>query len=259
MCEPTTALLATGTALSAGGGVMSAISGHQSGMASYRAQRAQTKLNNQRMMQDWAYRTAQRDREWQQTLKIYDLKVKQHKAQVVENNEALYRAYTDGQVQLNNFIDQTKQQNFDAFRRLAGIQGKAAASDRQGRRANMTDKYNAMSIGIEQGRRLSDITKYSQAYQDMANDMRRKTAAANQNSWYGVSIAPQQTAPIPQPILAPQTAVAPSSLGMWGSIAGSVGSAAMGMAGHLSNANAKVPVPNSGSKTNSIIDGALIA
>ena len=256
MCEPTTALLATGTALSAGGGVMSAISGHQSGMASYRAQRAQTKLNNQRMMQEWAYRNAQRDREWQQTLKIYDLKVKQHKAQVIENNESLYRAYTDGQVQLNNFIDQTKQQNFDAFRRLAGIQGQAAASDRQGRRANMVDKYNAMSIGIEQGRRLSDITKYTQAYQDRANDMRRKTAAANQNSWYGVSIAPQPTTPIPQPILAPQTAVAPSSLGMWGSIAGSVGQGVMGMAGHFSNAGASV---NTGLKTNSIIDGALIA
>ena len=255
MCEPTTALLATGTALSAGSGVMSAISGHQSGMASYRAQRAQTKLNNQRMMQEWAYRNAQRDREWQQTLKIYDLKVKQHKAQVVENNEALYRAYTDGQVQLN-FIDQTKQQNFDAFRRLAGIQGQAAASDRQGRRANMVDKYNAMSIGIEQGRRLSDITKYTQAYQDRANDMRRKTQNANQNSWYGVSIAPQPTTPIPQPILAPQTAVAPSSLGMWGSIAGSVGQGVMGMAGHMSNAGASV---NTGSKTNSIIDGALIA
>ena len=98
MCEPTT-LLAAGTALSAGGGVMSAISGHQSGMASYRAQRAQTKLNNQRMMQEWAYRNAQRDREWQQTLKIYDLKVKQHKAQVVEYNDALYRAYTDGRQQ----------------------------------------------------------------------------------------------------------------------------------------------------------------
>ena len=136
---------------------------------------------------------------------------------------------TDGQVQLNNFIDQTKQQNFDAFRRLAGIQGQAAASDRQGRRANMVDKYNAMSIGIEQGRRLSDITKYTQAYQDRANDMRRKTQNANQNSWYNVSIAPQPTTPIPQPILAPQTAVAPSSLGMWGSIAGSVGQGGFGM------------------------------
>ena len=243
--------------MSAGSTIMGAIGSQRSAEANYQAQRAQTKLANQQAMTDWAYRKQLQDREWANTLKIYEARVKQHKLQVVENNEALYRAYYDGQVQLNNYIEKTRQANFDSVRRLAGIQGQAAARGQQGRRAGMVDKYNAMSIGIEQSRRLEDVTKMSQRYVDIATDMRRKTANANRNSWNSVSIAPQPTVPIPQPNLAPQTAVAPSSLGMWSAIGGALGEAGMGIAGHLSNANQSVPVPGSApTKVNSVLDGA---
>ena len=177
-------------------------------------------------MQDWAYRNQVRDREWQQTLKIYDLKKKQHTLQVQENTEALYRAYEDGQIQLNNVIESTKQSNFDAWRRLTGMQGYAAASDRSGRRANMVDKMNAMTAGIERQRRLSDLTKYHHQYDRTMERYRDQAANANMRSWYNVSIAPQQTVPIPAPLLEPHTAVRPSPLGMIGGITEALGGAA---------------------------------
>ena len=231
MCEPTTAILGAGMALSGAGTVASSISGHQQGLAQYAGQKAMTRHRNRVALQQHQYRVDQRNREWQQTLKIYEMKTKQYQQQRQENLETLYQAYEDGQIRLNNQIAATKQTNFDAWRRLVGMQGYAAASGRQGRRAAMVDRMNSMTAGIERQRRLDDLTKYGQEYERIADQMRNKAHNANMNAWYQVSVAPQQTAPIPAPLMEPQTAVRPSSLGMYGGIASGVGSMLQGAAG----------------------------
>ena len=108
MCEPTTAL-AIGAGISAVSGGVSAIGNYQQGMAAYKGQRAMTKLRNQQAMTDWAYRKQLRDREWNQALKIYEVKTDQFRQQVQENTNAMYRAYRDSQIQMNNAIEGTKE------------------------------------------------------------------------------------------------------------------------------------------------------
>jgi len=229
--DPATAVLGAGMAAKAAGPVIGAFGDYNQGMAKYRGERAMTKLRNQQAMQDWAYRNQVRDREWQQTLKIYDLKKQQHTLQVQENTNALYRAYEDGQIQLNNILESSKQQNFDAWRRLLGMQGQATAAGKVGRRANQQDRINRLEFGIEQQRRLSDLTSYRYQNDEQMRRYTQQANNANMRSWYNVSIAPQETTPIPQPLLEPHTAVKPSMLGMVGAGVEAAGGLAMGVSG----------------------------
>ena len=244
MCvDPATAVMGAGMAAQAAGPVLGAVGEYNQGMAQYKGQRAMTRLRNQQAMTDWAYRKQVQDREWQQTLKIYDLKTKQHTLQVQENTDALYRAYEDGQIQLNNILEASRQQNFDAWRRLMGMQGQATAKGKVGRRANQQDRLNRMEFGIENQRRLSDLTSYSQQNAEQMRRYTRQANNANMRSWYNVSIAPQQTTPIPQPLLEPHTAVRPSMLGVAGGLLEGVGSAATDIAGLMQSPGSLGPSP----------------
>jgi len=238
--DPVTATMGAGMAMQAAGPVLGAFGEYNQGMAKYRGERAMTKLRNQRAMSDWAYRKQVQDREWQQSLKIYQTEVDQHKLQVEENSNALYRAYKDSQVQMNQIIEGTKQQNFDAWRRLLGMQGQATAAGKVGRRANQQDRLNRLEFGIEQQRRLSDLTKYQAASDDRMEVLTEQANNANMNSWYGVSIAPQPLTPIPNPTLEPYTAIRPSMLGMVGAGVEAAGGLATGIAGLMGTAGTKV-------------------
>jgi len=244
--DPVTATMGAGMAMQAAGPVLGAFGEYNQGMAKYRGERAMTKLRNQRAMSDWAYRKQVQDREWQQSLKIYQTKVDQHKLQVEENSNALYRAYKDSQVQMNQIIEGTKQQNFDAWRRLLGMQGQATAAGKVGRRANQQDRLNRLEFGIEQQRRLSDLTKYQAASDDRMEVLTEQANNANMNSWYGVSIAPQPLTPIPNPTLEPYTAIRPSMLGMVGAGVEAAGGLATGIAGLMGTAGTTAKLPGSG-------------
>lgn len=232
--------MGAGMAMQAAGPVIGAVGEYNQGMAKYRGERAMTKLRNQRAMTDWAYRKQVQDREWKQSLKIYETKVDQHKLQVEENTNALYRAYKDSQIQMNQIIEGTKQQNFDAWRRLLGMQGQSAATGKVGRRAGQQDRLNRLEFGIERQRRLSDLTKYQAASDDRMEVLTEQANNANMNSWYGVSIAPQPLTPIPNPILEPHTAIRPSMLGMVGAGLEAVGGLATGIGGLMETAGTKV-------------------
>jgi len=245
VCEPTT-VLAVGAGISAVSGGVSAFGNYQQGMAAYKGQKAMTKLRNQQAMTDWAYRKQLQDQEWNQTLKIYDVKKQQFQQQVQENADSLYRAYRDSQIQMNSAIEATKQQNFDAWRTLFGMQGQSAAAGKVGNRAGQQDRVNRMEFGIENQRRLSALTSYGQGLNTNMETLTEQANNANMNAWYGVSIAPQQTPGIPQPLLEPYTATKPSMLGLVGDIGSSVGSAVMSASGLMGAAGTKAEVPGDG-------------
>ena len=146
-------------------------------------------------------------------LKVYEARVGQYKQQVGFNNQALADAYETEQIRLNEIADQVEAANFDSMVQLMSVQGFAAASGKQGRRANMRDKSNAMQYGRNVARRLAGVDRATNAYLRNAEQLRVRTNNANQQAYAQVATAPMLGMAPLAPMARQMTSYAPPSAG----------------------------------------------
>ena len=203
----------------------------------FMGQQAEAKQNNLAIQarndynqQMWSYGEAMKDFEYENSLKIYDMKQRQADLQIEEYENAFANYYMDEQLQFNELVTQAKQQALQSSLQTdqavdtstASALSRGATGRRAGVRGANIELMNAMS-GAERARRLTF------ALDNMGERIERNARSTNirrQIAFNAIGPAPTRAPTAPAPYME-QMDPGPSSIGLYGGLL-NAGASALG-------------------------------
>ena len=186
MCSPT-------AAISGGLSVAQGYAGWQRQQAQYSANKAAINAENQAKRNAYNRSILQRDREWQDTLKVWNQELDQYAKQIKYNNDAAYGfggAYQASQLEVNRAFTQAAFDNQDALRGLYQSLGSAQATGQGGNTVGRFDTASYAAFGQEQEARVTSLIEAREAKLLKDAQTRRDLEAANNAAYARVAVAP---------------------------------------------------------------------
>jgi hypothetical protein len=151
------------------------------------------RASNRARIANYNYQIQQQNREWNNTLKIWDQRIDQYNKQIQRNNDAAYGyggAYMGLQVQTNEKFREAAFQAQDSFVKLNQVLGTAQATGQSGKTADRFDVASLGAFGREQALRASNLTSSIDKQKLDQTNVRRQLENANNQAYQSVAVAP---------------------------------------------------------------------
>ena len=159
---------------------------HQGQRAAYNNQKRTVRAQRRAQRDAYNRTIEQQNREWNNTLKIWNQRVQQYHAQVKRNNDAAYGfggAYMGLQVRTNEKFTEAAFQNQAALGKLYKTLGAGAASGQSGRSVDRFDVQSLAAFGREQAAVASNLTRTREGQMLDASNVRRQLENANNQAY----------------------------------------------------------------------------
>ena len=151
------------------------------------------RASNRARIDNYNYQIQQQDREWANTLKIWNQRLEQYDKQLERNMDAAYGyggAYMGLQVQTNEKFREAAFQAQDSFVKLNQVLGTAQATGQTGKTAERFDVASLGAFGREQALRASNLTSAIDKQKLDQTNVRRQLEDANNRAYQSVAVAP---------------------------------------------------------------------
>ena len=149
--------------------------------------------SNKARINNYYYQIEQQNREWNNTLKIWNQRLEQYEKQIERNQDAAYGyggAYMGLQVQTNEKFREAAFQAQDSFVKLNQVLGTAQATGQTGKTADRFDVASLAAFGREQALRASNLTSSIDKQKLDQTNVRRQLENANNQAYQSVAVAP---------------------------------------------------------------------
>ena len=151
------------------------------------------RASNKARINNYYYQIEQQNREWNNTLKIWNQRLEQYEKQIERNQDAAYGyggAYMGLQVQTNEKFREAAFQSQDSFIKLNQVLGTAQATGQTGKTADRFDVASLAAFGREQAIRSSNLTRSIEQQELDQTNVRRQLENANNQAYQSVAVAP---------------------------------------------------------------------
>ena len=156
-------------------------------------QNSAIRASNRARINNYNYQIQQQNREWNNTLKIWNQRLDQYDKQIKRNMDAAYGyggAYMGLQVQTNEKFREAAFQSQDSFIKLNQVLGTAQATGQTGKTADRFDVASLAAFGREQALRASNLTSSIDKQKLDQTNVRRQLESANNQAYQSVAVAP---------------------------------------------------------------------
>ena len=175
---------------------VSAVTGGLQAIGSYQAARTQ----NQIAINNHKHQVQVRERNWFQTLSIWGAKKNKYYQDIVENDLAAQRGYSQAQVGLNKSYASAIQDNEKSFIEYFKNSGKLSASGRTGRSINRINILDIAKLERDKGRREWALTQSFEAYKENIANIGRQQKSARNELYTNVAFQPIPDVAPPAPV-----------------------------------------------------------